>query len=70
MVRMGKVMSNLMVDVRPANQKLRQRAVRIVEGLTGAPAATAEQALARSGWDVRRAVRGLVRSDARRANRR
>jgi N-acetylmuramic acid 6-phosphate etherase len=69
MVRIGKVMSNLMVDVRPANQKLRRRAVRIVEGLTGVPAAAAELALARSGWDVRRAVRGLVHSDARRTNR-
>ena len=34
MVRLGKVRSNLMIDLNPANVKLRDRAVRIVRDLT------------------------------------
>lgn len=59
MVRLGKVVENLMVDVRPANAKLRDRAVRIVQTLTGVPAETARAALARSGWRVKETWRRL-----------
>ena len=37
MVRLGKTYGNLMVDVRVTNEKLRDRATRIVEQVTGAP---------------------------------
>ena len=43
MVQLGKTYGNLMVDVRPTNEKLRQRAVRIVSTVTGV---ASEQALA------------------------
>jgi len=59
MVRVGKVMSNLMVDVRPTNQKLRARAVRIVQELTGVEEASAAHALRQSGWAIRKACRRL-----------
>ncbi len=59
MVRLGKVVENLMVDVRPSNAKLRDRAVRIVRALTGADAGQASAALERSGWVVKRAVTRL-----------
>lgn len=59
MVRLGKVASNLMVDVNPSNAKLRTRAVRIVRELTGADAVAAEQALRQSGWVIRAACRRL-----------
>src|SRR5258708_1439696 len=49
MVRTGKVISNLMVDLNPSNAKLRDRAVRIVRELTGADEATAKAALKESG---------------------
>ncbi len=58
-VRLGKVVGNLMVDVRPTNTKLRNRAVRIVQTLTGADAAAARAALERSGWHVKAALRRL-----------
>jgi N-acetylmuramic acid 6-phosphate etherase len=45
MVRLGKVYSNLMVDVRATNTKLRDRAARIVMAATGAERAAAEAAL-------------------------
>jgi N-acetylmuramic acid 6-phosphate etherase len=61
MVRMGKVMSNLMVDVKPANRKLRDRAVRIVQELTNADYTAAQVALEKSGWVVKAAVARLAR---------
>jgi N-acetylmuramic acid 6-phosphate etherase len=56
MVRLGKTYGNLMVDVRATNHKLRQRARRIVSQATGADAATAEQAIAAAGGDVKVAI--------------
>ena len=53
MVRLGKTYGNLMVDVRPTNHKLRERAVRIVGQVTGADAAAARAALTAAGWDVK-----------------
>jgi N-acetylmuramic acid 6-phosphate etherase len=61
MVRIGKVVSNLMVDVNPSNVKLRDRAVRIVSELTGADYATAKAALEKSGWVVKKAWRRLAK---------
>jgi N-acetylmuramic acid 6-phosphate etherase len=65
MVRLGKVVSNLMVDLRPSNVKLRNRAVRIVQQLTQVDAAAAREALERSGWAVKRAIARLKRPSAR-----
>ncbi len=59
MVRIGKVASNLMVDVNPSNTKLRVRAVRIVRELTGADEAAALRALEQSQWVIRAACRRL-----------
>jgi N-acetylmuramic acid 6-phosphate etherase len=61
MVRLGKVKSNLMIDLKPANAKLRDRAVRIVQELTGTDRRTAQKALERSGWAVKKAADGLGR---------
>lgn len=61
MVRLGKVVSNLMVDLNPSNVKLRDRAVRIVRALTGADEAPARAALEAEGWVVRAAWRRLSR---------
>jgi N-acetylmuramic acid 6-phosphate etherase len=60
MVRLGKVISNLMVDMNPSNVKLRDRAVRIVQELRGVDYATAEQALRDSGWVIKRACARLA----------
>ncbi len=59
MVQLGKVASNLMVDLNPSNRKLRQRAIRIVRELTGTNAAQATAALEESGWVVKQALRKL-----------
>jgi N-acetylmuramic acid 6-phosphate etherase len=61
LVRLGKVRSNLMIDLNPANAKLRDRAARIVRDLTGADYATAQKALRGSGWVIKKAVARLGR---------
>lgn len=58
MIKTGKVMGNLMVNVRPTNQKLRLRCIRIICELTGCDAASAEQALDACG-EIRPAVEYL-----------
>jgi len=50
MVRLGKTFGSLMVDVRPTNTKLRERAVRIVTTISGASSREARRALVASGW--------------------
>ena len=61
MVRTGKVLSNLMVDVKATNTKLRDRAVRIVRTLTGAEENSARSALERTHWIIPDAVKKLNR---------
>jgi N-acetylmuramic acid 6-phosphate etherase len=57
MVQTGKILSNLMVDVKPSNVKLRDRAVRIVQTLTGLDQTAARRALERADWVIKDAVR-------------
>jgi N-acetylmuramic acid 6-phosphate etherase len=56
MVRMGKTYGNLMVDLRVTNGKLRDRAVRMIERVTGAQRAAAEAALESADLDVKTAI--------------
>ncbi len=61
MTRVGKVISNLMVDLNPSNVKLRDRAVRILVELTGCSPEAARAALQAEGWSVAPAWRRLGR---------
>jgi N-acetylmuramic acid 6-phosphate etherase len=61
MIRLGKVRSNLMIDVKASNVKLRDRAVRIVCELTGASYEDAMRALQQSRWQIKDACRRLNR---------
>ena len=61
MAKSGKVIDNLMVDLDPSNTKLRDRAVRIVRQLTDASETEADDALERSGWDVKQAAALLAK---------
>ncbi|MFR9726967.1 N-acetylmuramic acid 6-phosphate etherase [Streptomyces sp. MS19] len=56
MVQLGKTYGNLMVDVRPTNAKLRERAVRIVTAITGADRDEAVRTLEDSGYEVKLAA--------------
>ena len=61
MVRLGKVVSNLMVDVNPTNQKLRERAIRILRELTGVNEAEARLVLEKSKWEIKAALKKIRR---------
>lgn len=70
MVQIGKTYQNLMIDLRATNQKLRDRAVRIISTITGVDRARAEELLASSDGHVKTALvmhaRGVDADDARR----
>jgi N-acetylmuramic acid 6-phosphate etherase len=65
MIRLGRVADNLMINVQATNDKLRARAVRLVEALAGCPAARAQAALESAGWRVPAAVEALGKSRSR-----
>lgn len=56
MVRLGKVYENLMVDLQPTNEKLRERAVSIISLLGGVPRHLAEGALVASHERAKTAI--------------
>lgn len=70
MIRLGKVYSNLMVDVRIANQKLAGRARRIVAEIAGVSEDEAGKLLTSAGGEVKTAIvmhkRGVTPEQARR----
>jgi N-acetylmuramic acid 6-phosphate etherase len=68
MIRIGKVYKNLMVDLRPVNQKLILRSIRLIREVTGCPQKQAEAAFAASGKNPKTAiVMVLLRTDRERA---
>jgi N-acetylmuramic acid 6-phosphate etherase len=68
MIRLGYVYCGLMVEMRPTNAKLRDRAARMVATLTGAEAEAAQAALEEAGGSIKLATvmlsRGISRGDA------
>jgi N-acetylmuramic acid 6-phosphate etherase len=68
MIRMGKVYKNLMVDLKPVNQKLILRSLKLIREITGCPAEEAETAFAAAGKDPKIAmVMILLKVDPQRA---
>ena len=69
MVRLGKAYDNLMVDMRPTNAKLRDRARRIVAAAAGVDRDQAARLLALAGDEVKTAIvmgrRGASAEEAR-----
>jgi len=59
MIRLGRVQDNLMVNVQATNDKLRARAVRLVQDLTKRHAAEAQNALEKNRWNVIDAIKSL-----------
>lgn len=56
MIRLGKAYQNLMVDMKPTNKKLEERAKRIVITATGVTKEEAELALKETEWHVKTAI--------------
>jgi N-acetylmuramic acid 6-phosphate etherase len=65
MVGIGKVKSNLMIDVQATNEKLRDRAARMVVTLTGAEYDIAVRALEQSAWKIQKACLKLEKRVSR-----
>lgn len=70
MVRTGKTFGNLMVDLRATNEKLQDRARRIVTLATRAESDAVDQALLEAEGDVKVAILGLLTGDGAEAARR
>lgn len=66
MVRLGKTISNLMVDLAPLNAKLKDRATRIVQELTDCGYETAKTYLVQNRWIISRAIARLRKKRPRR----
>jgi N-acetylmuramic acid 6-phosphate etherase len=64
MVRLGRVRDNLMINVQATNDKLRARAVRLVQALAESSGAEAQAALEKKSWRVFEAVEILKRDKA------
>jgi N-acetylmuramic acid 6-phosphate etherase len=56
MIKMGKVYQNLMVDLRPSNLKLVDRALNIIATVTGVDRETAGRLLKAAGYNVKTAI--------------
>jgi len=57
MVRLGYVVENLMINLRPTNIKLKGRMISIVSSLTGVDAAEAEKRLESADWIIKEAIK-------------
>ena len=60
MIKMGKTYNNIMIDLRPTNNKLQQRAKRILMELTGAELSTSEEILIKTNWRLKPALVMLI----------
>ena len=56
MVKCGCVYENLMINLKPANKKLRRRMIGIVTEILGCTDEKAENLLEENGWNIRSAV--------------
>ena len=56
MIKIGKTYENFMIDVMPTNEKLKDRAIRIVSEIANVNNSKALQTLLESGWSVKTAI--------------
>lgn len=56
MIRSGYVYENLMINLKPTNEKLKQRVIRIVSDITGESMEAAEARLQAKNWIIREAI--------------
>ena len=56
MIKIGKTYENFMIDLMPTNEKLKDRAIRIVAEIAQVNASTALKTLLECGWAVKVAI--------------
>ncbi len=69
MARSGRVKGNLMIDMKPSNAKLKDRAIRIVCQVTGIDTAMAKKALEKSRWEISKAIASVTRLEQEKTER-
>ena len=57
MIRSGYVYENLMINLKPTNEKLRRRVIGIVAEITGESAESAELRLEKNNWIIKEAIK-------------
>ena len=58
MIRTGKVYENLMINLKPSNEKLKGRVVRITSAILDCSEETATKLLDQNDWNIRKTVEG------------
>ena len=56
MIKLGNVYENMMINLRPTNEKLKNRMIRIVTEIMGVNEEEAKKLLEKSDWNIRTAV--------------
>ena len=62
MIKLGNVYENMMINLRPTNEKLKRRMIRIVTEIIGVSEAEAIKLLEQSDWDIRMAVQKHIKN--------
>ncbi len=62
MIKIGKTYQNFMIDLNPTNEKLKDRAIRIVAQIANTTHAKAFETLERCNWEVKTAVVAIVQN--------
>jgi len=61
MIKIGKTYENFMIDLKASNEKLKDRAIRIVSEIAGVNAAEAYMALTKCNWSIKVAIVSIVK---------
>ena len=59
MIKTGKVYENLMINLKPSNEKLKLRVIRITSQILGVDESIAEKLLEKHDWDIRKTVESV-----------
>ena len=62
MIKLGNVYENMMINLRPTNEKLKRRMIRIVTEITGVSEEEAKKLLEKSDWNIRTAVQKNIKN--------
>ena len=59
MIKIGKTYENFMIDLQAVNEKLKDRAIRIVAQISGVSHSEALSALLKTNWEIKTAIVSL-----------
>ena len=62
MIKLGNVYENMMINLRPTNDKLTLRMIRIVMEIIGVDELEARKLLEEANWSIRAAVQGYIKN--------